>query len=610
MGRRTERLERLFEQVIDLPAGGERGLFLHEQCGDDEELKAELLALLRHHDADASSPEFLPSITGRTGEDGSVAAKPPMAPTGAPMPQTIGQYRVIEKLGSGGMGSVYKAEHVKLQKLFALKVLSPDLVRNPQAVARFEREMIGVGKFEHSNIVRASDAGESDGQHYLVMEYVDGVDLDELQRTNGPLPVAAACEAIRQAACGLQHAHDQGLIHRDIKPSNLMLAKEGQVKILDFGLALLRDAPGEASLTAAGRVMGTVDYMAPEQADSSHDVDHRADIYSLGSTLYKLLAGVAPFEDRQYNTLPKRLAALTTKNAPTVAKHRPDLPADLVSLVDRMLARQPDGRPASAESVAAGLASFGVADSLASLVRGDKPTARTRVSEQQEPKQTKHPIRSPAVIGVAITVVLLVIVAAAILFNHTPEPAVSNAETETGGLVELSEYEHGTRPVPAWSYLHAYCEGTTEEIGETIGRMYELCNKHSLEPLGETLMLAYLDYHESGRDQYRLTVEIRIHLFNEEEADLPSFQREAKEMGLQHAGIRSEKAGTVAWATKPKGMNDIGSLSLSWALFEYARSQDSKFRSSTVPLEEFPIEYWAGNLEYKDCETELIVPLN
>ena len=140
--------------------------------------------------------------------------------------------------------------------------------------------------------------------------------------------------------------------------------------------------------------------------------------------------------------------------------------------------------------------------------------------------------------------------------------------------------------------------------------MYELCDKHSLEPLGETLMLAYLDYHESGLGQYRLTVEIRIHLYNEQGADLPTIRHSAQEMGLRNAGIRSEKAGTVAWVTKPKGMDDEGSVSLSYALFAYARSQESKFRSSTVPLEEFPFEYWEGDIEYKDCETELIIPLN
>ncbi|MCB1212621.1 MAG: serine/threonine protein kinase, partial [Verrucomicrobiales bacterium] len=187
---------------------------------------------------------------------------------------------------------------------------------DPTAVARFEREVRAVGKLDHPNIVRALDAGESDGLHFLVMEYVDGIDLSQLSRTHGQIAVADACEIIRQAAEGLHAAHRHGIVHRDIKPSNLMLTRatarsdglsessECVVKVLDLGLALLSDSHGEfdANISASCRIMGTLHYMAPEQGLDSHRVDVRADVYSLGATLFKLLTGEPPFPESRYNS--------------------------------------------------------------------------------------------------------------------------------------------------------------------------------------------------------------------------------------------------------------------------------------------------------------------
>lgn len=223
-----------------------------------------------------------------------------------------------KKLGSGGMGTVYRAVHRKLNRTVALKLLPQDRFQSRDAVARFEREMQAVGMLQHPNIVAAHDAGEVDSCHFLVMELVDGEDIGHLLSRTGPLPIAEACEIARQAALGLQHIFENGLVHRDIKPSNLMLASPRQrnaqptVKILDLGLALLDPnqlgAPRE--LTSTGQVMGTVDYMAPEQGLDTHSVDIRADLYSLGATLYKLLTGRAPLEDPRYNSMMKRLIAL------------------------------------------------------------------------------------------------------------------------------------------------------------------------------------------------------------------------------------------------------------------------------------------------------------
>ncbi len=237
----------------------------------------------------------------------------------------IGPYRLLATLGAGGMGTVYKAFHTRLERLVALKMLPPDRMRDEQAIVRFEREMKAVGKLDHPNIVRATDAGDDDGKHFLVMEYVEGTDLSDLVRQSGPLPIADACEIVRQAAVGLQHAHEHDLVHRDIKPSNLMLNTDSTVKVLDLGLALLPSL-GEAGreLTDTGQAMGTLDYMAPEQGGDSHDVDIRADIYSLGATLYKLLTGHVIFGGPQYQTQMQKwkAACLTGCSARPVSSRR------------------------------------------------------------------------------------------------------------------------------------------------------------------------------------------------------------------------------------------------------------------------------------------------
>jgi serine/threonine protein kinase len=227
-----------------------------------------------------------------------------------PLPDHLGQYRLQEKLGQGGMGAVYRALHTRLKRPVALKVLPAQLLHDERAVARFRREMEAVGKLDHPNIIRASDAGEDASWHFLVMELVEGVDLARLSMLLGPLPVADACEVARQAASALQHAHQHGLVHRDIKPSNLLLTSSGEVKLLDLGLARFY---GEQSisevLTATGAVMGTPDYMAPEQSFEPKSVDIRADLYGLGCTLYKLLVGRPPFEGPEYGTLAQKLLA-------------------------------------------------------------------------------------------------------------------------------------------------------------------------------------------------------------------------------------------------------------------------------------------------------------
>jgi serine/threonine protein kinase/WD40 repeat protein len=289
-----------------------------------------------------------------------------------PPPETIRVYRLLEKLGEGGMGTVYKALHTELDKVVAVKVISAQRLADARAVGRFKREMKAVGKLEHPHIVRAFDAGEENGRHYLVMEHVSGCDVGKLADRLGPLPVADACEIVRQAALGLQHAHEHGLVHRDVKPSNLIVSgtRTPVVKVLDLGLALLQERRGEADseLSGEGQVMGTLDYMAPEQGDNSHEVDIRADVYSLGATLYKLLCGAAPFATERYATPLQKVTALAHHEAPPVRQRRPEVPAALAALLERLLAKKPADRPGTPQEAAAALEPFSRGCDLAALL--------------------------------------------------------------------------------------------------------------------------------------------------------------------------------------------------------------------------------------------------
>lgn len=293
----------------------------------------------------------------------------------------LGQYRILAKLGQGGMGAVYKALHTKLEKTVALKVLPEDRLGKSDAIARFHREMKAVGKIEHPHLVRALDAGEADGSHYLVMEYVDGLDLSRLVKEQGKLPIAAACELIRQAALGLQAAHQRGMVHRDIKPANLMLARQDYgppvVKVLDLGLARLVDesGTGETELTTDNQIMGTLDFMAPEQADSIKDVDTRADVYSLGATLFTLLTGRPPYHATGQQSFMQKLSALANAPLPNVRNQRPDVPSGLVAVLEKMLAKARDKRFKEPIEVAKALEPFAIGANLAELLDDAKTQA-------------------------------------------------------------------------------------------------------------------------------------------------------------------------------------------------------------------------------------------
>src|SRR6516165_10878350 len=210
---------------------------------------------------------------------------------------TLGKYRLLERLGEGGMGAVYLAAHIHMRRRVALKVLPPDRCAEPMALERFYREARAAAALNHTNIARAHDVDHEGSLHFLVMEYVDGSSLQEIVSKTGPLSVPRALHYLRQAALGLQHAHENGLVHRDIKPGNLLVDRQGTVKLLDMGLARFFTDKND-NLTKelnAKCILGTADYIAPEQAMDSHNADIRSDIYSLGFTGYFLLAGSSPF---------------------------------------------------------------------------------------------------------------------------------------------------------------------------------------------------------------------------------------------------------------------------------------------------------------------------
>ncbi|MBW3542987.1 MAG: serine/threonine protein kinase, partial [Planctomycetes bacterium] len=256
----------------------------------------------------------------------------------------VADYVLLDEIGEGGMGRVYKARHRHMQRLVALKVLcgSSDA---EEALLRFQREVEAAARLAHPNIVTAYDAGFVDGEPYLVMEYVDGRSLAEILRGRRPLEISQAVDLILQAARGLAYAHGRGVVHRDVKPSNLLVDCAGTVKILDMGLARLHVSGTETSdedgLTDSGQILGTVDYMAPEQARNTHQADHRADIYSLGCTLYRCLTGTIPYGG---TSSIDKLMAHRELPIPALGEHRPDVPPELEAVYSRMVAKYPDER--------------------------------------------------------------------------------------------------------------------------------------------------------------------------------------------------------------------------------------------------------------------------
>jgi serine/threonine-protein kinase len=263
----------------------------------------------------------------------------------------LGGYKLLCHLGTGGMSSVFLAQHPLIDRKLALKVLPASRVNDASFLDRFVREAQSTARLSHSNIVRVYDIEQQGDTHYIVMEYVAGKDLKAMVKSHGRLSLEKAAFYIAQAAAGLQHAHDRGLIHRDVKPANLVVSDDDIVKILDLGLARIEDDDELASLTIdnAENMMGTADYLAPEQARNAHDIDHRADIYSLGCTFYYLLVGHPPFTD---GTIAERILKHQFETPRDVRAEREDCPHAVADVCMTMLAKDPHDRPRHAITVA------------------------------------------------------------------------------------------------------------------------------------------------------------------------------------------------------------------------------------------------------------------
>ena len=463
----------------------------------------ELAKQLQATDEGIAAAEHLPSNV--VPEDGS--------PLGATV-QNLGDYDLLEKLGEGGMGVVFKAQHRRMKRLVAIKMIARREIGSPDAVKRFYREVEAAAKLNHSNIVQAYDAREHDGVHYLVMEYVEGKDLAAVVKQRGPLPIAQAVDYVIQAARGLQYAHKHQMVHRDIKPSNLILDTEGTVKILDMGLARiagLADDGGQDRLTGSGQMMGTCDYMAPEQALDSHHADARADIYSLGCTLYRLLTGHVPY---QGETLIQVLLAHRESPTPSLCQDRPDVPPQLDAMCRKMVAKKPEDRYQSMTAVIAALetcvggrgvtatsvgeeatAAFPMADNpdfLNATSPGNLATAAKRRSSglPNRPYRNKRRLRKPAnnsdatrnswwlrkKITLAVDIGLGVagfIVLAAIISVYTSkgtleivsdDPNVQVAAKQNGEVVEVVDAKSGWKITLKSGQYELATQGSTDKF--------------------------------------------------------------------------------------------------------------------------------------------------
>jgi len=345
-----------------------------------------------------------PAAAAALHDQPTIAGPAPAPPALAGLPKELNdhpRYRVVAVLGAGGMGAVYRAEHRLMDRPVALKVIRGDLLGNEAMVERFRREVKAAARLpSHPNIVAAYDAEQAGETHMLVMEFIEGTDLARLVDRRGSLPVGEACEYARQAALGLQHAFEDGMVHRDIKPQNLMRTTRGQIKILDFGLARFASEASEAGLTADGMILGSADYIAPEQIDNPHAADIRADIYSLGSTLYFLLAGRPPFPD---GSLIQKLMAHREKTPRPLTEIRAEVPPELARVVERMMAKDPARRFQTPDEAARALAPFADAEAarnaatrLDAFASGDAPTMPAASARPQGAPAAKEWLRAEA----------------------------------------------------------------------------------------------------------------------------------------------------------------------------------------------------------------------
>jgi pimeloyl-ACP methyl ester carboxylesterase len=332
---RRQRIEELFDRAIELPPD-DRPALLSGACGSDPDLRREVESLLAYAERSGLTARLAAAVAGaRTGS-------PALGPG-----QKLSQYEVVEKLGSGGMGVVYKALDRRLQRFVALKFLPPYLSAEPELKLRFTQEAQAIASLDHPNLCTIFEVEETaDGQLFIVMPYYEGETLKQMIG-RGPLPAAQVTDYGVQVAAGLAHAHAAGVVHRDIKPANLVVAPGGSVKILDFGIAKISDV----NLTRTGAVLGTLTYMSPEQA-GGEPVDHRTDLWALGVVLYEMLTGRPPFTAESREAL---FFAIQNREPPRITALRPEVSPALEGIVSRLLEKEPSRRYPDARAVGAAL---------------------------------------------------------------------------------------------------------------------------------------------------------------------------------------------------------------------------------------------------------------
>jgi len=395
--------------------------------------------------AELRQPDPLASFADEPGCQTAVAKALGVLANTAELPRQIGEYEVTRPLGRGGMGSVYLARHNKLGRQVALKVLATHRLSDPRMGKRFEAEMRAVGQLSHPNIVTAHDAREIEGTAVLVTEFIDGLDLGQLVQSSGPLRIADACQIIRQVAVALAYTDSQGFVHRDVKPSNIMLSRSGEVKLLDLGLARFEvgdpDHPEIAGpeLTGTGQTMGTADYIAPEQVTDSRSVDIRADIYSLGCTLMKLLTGHAPFADEDHETPFAKMTAHVSTPAPRLKQCLPNAPKELGSLIDSMLQKDPTRRPQSPMEIAERLEPFTAGNDLERL--GQTKYVPLPVAARSTQTQPTRNRRVPIWVALAAGLVGLVVglVLGITITIEYPDGTKAQVNAPSGSQVTVTE---------------------------------------------------------------------------------------------------------------------------------------------------------------------------
>jgi WD40 repeat protein len=427
----------------------------------------------------------------------------------------LGGYRILERLGTGGSGTVYLAEHQVMRRRVAIKVLPPFAASDQALLERFRREAQAVAALDHPHIVRAYDFRQEGPLHFLVMEYIHGENLHDRLKREGPLPVALACEYARQAALGLEHAFEHGLVHRDVKPGNLLVDKGGTVKILDLGLA--RYCPdGKESLTRQydeNSVMGTADYLAPEQALNLHDVDTRADVYSLGATLYALLAGEPPFHQ---GTVTQKLLWHQIRQPRPIREVRPEVPEGVAAVVAKMMAKDPADRYQTPAEVAEALAPWAAGQAPqgagarrpvssgptpppppggrertpapGAVVRARRP-ARAALPARPVPDVSRDPDADRTwalVIGGVVLSLGLVLAGAALVFvfrDSPPPPAPAGSGEKT-----RAQEAPAKRPPPEVARAPA-----AEETNVFLGRIDKGADRVAFSPDGKWVLAAGLD---------------------------------------------------------------------------------------------------------------------